>query len=236
MSNSYFKFKQFTIEQGDCAMKVSTDACIQGAWTPINEHVSSVLDIGTGTGLLSLMMAQRNATARIDAVELDASAAAQARDNFVASPWQERLTVYHADVKAYQTPHRYDMVICNPPFFQNSLQGDNATRNMARHTNSLSYEDLLWSFDRVLADEGYASILLPVTEFSMWEELLASKEWYIAKKLMIKPRAELRHNRVVGVCKRGNATNDLTEELCIYTTDGYTEHFTELLAPFYLKL
>eukprot|EP01136_Pigoraptor_vietnamica_P012822 Opistho-1_new@53158 len=117
MSNHYFQFKQFTIHQDKCAMKVSTDACIQGAWTPIANDVVHVLDIGTGTGLLSLMLAQRNSNIHIDAIELDADAARQAQENISASPWADRVDVMQGDVTAYQFAKQYDMVICNPPFF-----------------------------------------------------------------------------------------------------------------------
>ncbi|MGN6568280.1 MAG: tRNA1(Val) (adenine(37)-N6)-methyltransferase, partial [Flavipsychrobacter sp.] len=143
MSNQYFQFKQFRIEQDKCAMKVSTDACIQGAWTPIHDHVRHVLDIGTGTGLLSLMLAQRDPRMHIDAVELDEQAATQAKENIVSSPFSERIDIIHGDAKEYQANQQYDLIICNPPFFQNSLLGDNSKRNTARHTLSFSYEDLL---------------------------------------------------------------------------------------------
>lgn len=236
MSNSYFKFKQFTVEQGKCAMKVSTDACIQGAWTPIESRVNSVLDIGAGTGLLSLMLAQRNANISIDAVELDVDAISQAQENISNSPWNDRVQVRHADVKEYNVDKHYDMIICNPPFFQNSLQGDKANRNMARHNDSLSYKDLLTSIDRLLHKDGYASIMLPVSEFKIWEDLLLESGWFVAYKLLVKPRQELKHNRVIGICQKRHPLNTHEEELCIYTDNGYTDKFSLLMAPFYLKL
>src|SRR5688500_11779251 len=129
MANQYFQFKQFSIQQDRCAMKVSTDACIQGAWTPIADNVKDVLDIGAGTGLLSLMLAQRNYDIRIDAVELDVEAAQQAKENVASSPWKDRVEVIQADVTQHSFTKLYDMVICNPPFFNNSLLGDTDTRN-----------------------------------------------------------------------------------------------------------
>src|SRR4051812_43889814 len=111
MSNSWFRFKQFTIEQGNCAMKVTTDACIQGAWTAVLPQVKRVLDIGAGTGLLSLMLAQRVPGIIIDAIEYDAAAAAQARDNAIASPWKESINIIEADVCSYGFTHKYDLII-----------------------------------------------------------------------------------------------------------------------------
>lgn len=235
MSNSYFQFKQFKIEQGSCAMKVSTDACIQGAWTPITQQVHRVLDIGTGTGLLSLMLAQRATDIQVDAVELDANAAIQAVDNVSVSPWSSRVSVYQADIKNYAAEEQYDMIIVNPPFFQNDLKGEQASRNMARHNDSLSYEDLFSVLEKWQHEEGYSSVLLPTSEFEQWEQLLNSKGWSVFSKLLIKPRATRPYNRVVGLCKKG-ALSNATEELCIYGEEGYTERFKELLKPFYLHL
>src|SRR5205085_2984467 len=123
-SNSYFQFKQFRVQQEATAMKVSTDACIQGAWTPIEPFVKNVLDIGTGTGLLSLMVAQRNNHILIDAIELDENAAQQATENIHASPWGDRINIVNGDIRNYTFNRQYDLIICNPPFFQNSLLGD----------------------------------------------------------------------------------------------------------------
>ncbi|MEZ5015619.1 MAG: methyltransferase [Flavipsychrobacter sp.] len=236
MSNNYFQFKQFKIEQAHCAMKVSTDACMQGAWTPIEPSVKRVLDIGTGTGLLSLMLAQRNEYIYIDAVELDRNAALQATDNIANAPWNSRVHVHHTDVKTFMPEELYDMVICNPPFFQNSLQGVHANRNMARHNDSLSYEDLFAAIDKVLTKDGYASIMLPATEFDIWEQLLNNKGWSVPAKLLVKPRVTQAHNRIIGLCRRNPVSAIAAEELCIYADQGYTNEFTKLMQPYYLDL
>ena len=236
MSNQYFQFKQFKIEQDKCAMKVSTDACIQGAWTPIKDDVQNVLDIGTGTGLLSLMLAQRNKQIHIDAIELDEQAAMQAKENAESCPWAERINVFHADVKAYQTKQRYDLIICNPPFFQNSLLGDSDQRNRARHTISFNYSDLLDCCEKNLSADGCASVLLPDSEYAYWQKLIEGKGWHSIETLLIKPRADVAINRVVSVISR---VQQMTKEhtLIIYEQPGvYTEAFEKLLGPFYLKL
>src|SRR5262245_58656662 len=145
MPNSYFQFKQFVIHQEHCAMKVTTDGCLFGAWVAASKAGNAaagkhVLDIGTGTGLLSLMYAQKHPHAQIDAIEIDEAAAQQAADNFAASPWQKRLQLIHSDIKDYRPSHPYDTIISNPPFYENQLSSGNAKKNMAHHSSSIGLE------------------------------------------------------------------------------------------------
>lgn len=236
MSNSYFRFKQFTIHQDRCGMKVSTDACIQAAWAPIQQHVKLVLDIGAGTGLLSLMLAQRNNSILIDAIELDEAAAEQAKENVAASPWAGRINVMQGGVKNYSFTTMYDMVICNPPFFINSLQSEEAQRNNARHDVALRQEDLLEVIDKCTNEEGYAVIMLPPVEHTVWQQLCEKNGWYLVQKLEVQPRAGKEANRIIGVYIRTKAALR-SETLSIKNADNsYTEAFTELLRPFYLFL
>jgi tRNA1Val (adenine37-N6)-methyltransferase len=236
MGNNYFQFRQFKIEQDRCAMKVSTDACMQGAWTPAPSSIKTALDIGTGTGLLSLMLAQRNAVMKIDAVEIDPSAAEQAAENIAVSPWRDRIALIKADVRKYAFEKKYDLIICNPPFFINSLLSDKAERNLARHNLSLSFEDLLDVIKTNLNEEGYASILLPSAEHKIWKSLVAAKNWQINRELHIIPRAGQAANRVVSLCTHGQTT-EITEEVLVIRdhTNHYTQEFRQLLSPFYLK-
>ncbi len=237
MPNPYFQFKQFKIQQDRCAMKVSTDACLQGAWTPITERVKNVLDIGTGTGLLSLMLAQRNERIQVDAIELDRSAAEQAAENVASSPWRNRVKVIHADVKSYPFKQQFDLLICNPPFFVNSLLGDTDSRNQARHTVALSHFDLLQVLERVLHKDGYASILLPVVEHGDWERLLEGKGWHINHRVNVYPKADRSANRVISLCSRLVTDRPIEETLVIYVAPRqYTVQAAKLLKPFYLKL
>ncbi len=236
MANTYFKFKQFTVEQGQCAMKVSTDACIQGAWTPIEEHVQTVLDIGAGTGLLSLMLAQKTDAVIIDAVEIEAKAAEQAEDNFKLSQWSNRLSVINDDVKKLSNKH-YDMIITNPPFFNNSLQGKSAQRNTARHTNELSFDDLFHSISMLLATNGYASVMLPPTEFKLFESIVLQNDWHVFNRLNIIPKKNRDANRVVGLIRKGEVSTPNAEDLVIKEEgESYTKQFVELLQPYYLYL
>lgn len=236
MSNSYFQFKQFRINQDKCGMKVSTDSCIQGAWAPVADNVKHVLDIGAGTGLLSLMLAQRNANIEIEAIELDEAAATQARENVAASPWADRISVLQGDVRNYNFGKKYDLIICNPPFFQNSLKGDDAGRNHARHNLALSFEDILTVMKQYLQYGGYGCILLPVAEHLLWEKLLQENGWTISLQLNISPLKARKPNRVISVCSVSDVLI-VQNHLHIYDDKNvYSEEFEALLKTFYLSL
>ncbi|MEP7128610.1 MAG: methyltransferase, partial [Chitinophagales bacterium] len=137
MSNTYFQFKQFRIDQDQSAMKVATDACILGAATPAPAD-GAILDIGTGTGLLSLMIAQK-CSGRIDAVELDEGSFHQATSNVQNSLWKDRINVIHSDVRTFHPNKKYDLIICNPPFFENHFKSPFLQKNKAKHAVQLSY-------------------------------------------------------------------------------------------------
>jgi len=237
MSNAYFQFKRFRIEHDKCAMKVSTDACILGAWTPISEHAKNVLDIGTGTGLLALMLAQRNRGISIDAIELDSSAAGQAMENTVSSPYSSRINVIQDDVLSFDFQKKYDLIVCNPPFFQNSLQSPDKARNIARHTVSLAHAQLVNTFDKLLFLNGHASVLLPFSALDEWKKLLSDKGYCIIRQLNIAPRANATQNRVVTLITKSPTKVSETENMFIYDFDnGYSKEAISLLGPFYLNL
>lgn len=239
MSNTWFQFKQFTIHQDRCGMKVSTDACIQGAWVPILPQVRQVLDIGAGTGLLSLMLAQRNSDMYIDAIELDEAAAAQAKENVASSPWAERINVIQGDVRKYSFATTYDMIICNPPFFDDSLQSADSSRNNARHNVALSKEDIIALAGGLLRDEGYLAIMLPVAEHVKLERMLSQNNWRIFQSLHVLPKAGQQANRIISLACRHthHDTSSTTGALQIKDEDGrYRPEFIQLLHPFYLFL
>jgi len=217
-------------------MKVSTDACIQGAWTPVRDDVRHVLDIGTGTGLLSLMLAQRNANVQIDAIEIDSAAAEQAAENVLSSPWRDRIKVISADAREYSSVKKYDLIICNPPFFNNSLTGDNIGRNIARHTLSLSYDDLLNIMNNLLADSGYISVLLPVDEFVIFEQMANEKGLHTFHQLNVKHATDAKVKRIVGLFGKTRKDACLQETLVIKEGINYTSRFIDLLHPYYSGL
>ncbi|MCD6011304.1 MAG: methyltransferase protein [Flavipsychrobacter sp.] len=237
MSNTYFQFKQFRVEQGNCAMKVTTDACIQGAWTPVLPGVKNVLDIGTGTGLLALMLAQKNNEITIDAIEYDADAAAQAKENTGNSPWCERINVIEGDVRNYSFNIKYDLIITNPPFFSNSLLGDSANKNIARHTLSLSFTELFDAIACCLNDDGYLSILLPLDEYLQWQEIMSDAGWQELSVLYIKHTTNAPVKRVVGLfCRKEIEARNETTLVIKNGQELYTDEFVALLAPYYLNL
>lgn len=161
MSNLYFTFKQFTVSQNHSAMKVGTDGVLLGSWID-TKGAKSILDIGAGTGLLSLMLAQRS-TAFIDAIEIDADACIDARFNFSQSSWNHRLRVIEGDFLeiATQSSKQYDLIVSNPPFFKNSLQSTKSKRNLARHANSLPHEALLKGVANLLTSDGRFYVVIP---------------------------------------------------------------------------
>lgn len=240
MSNSYFRFKQFTIQQDQCAMKVSTDACIQGAYACVPATAKKVLDIGAGTGLLSLMLAQRFPGIWIDAVEADAAAFDQAKENVAASPFADRIRLIHADARTFNPADRYDFMICNPPFFSNSLKGPVETRNKARHDETLSQEDLISLMQRTLKKEATACFLWPVAEYDSWKDLLVKKGFHLHHNIYTRDRAQTKITRSISICSMSTDTEraaGMDEELIIKNEDGsYTSDFTALLSPFYLYL
>ncbi len=154
-----FTFKQFHVQHDRCAMKVGTDGVLLGCWTDVPAG-GSVLDIGTGSGLIALMVAQRT-QAQIDAIDIASDAYEQACINFAQSPWNERIKAYIASIQEWQTQEQYDLIVSNPPYFNNSLKNPDKGRELARHTDSLSYADLFAHSARLLKDEGRLSIILP---------------------------------------------------------------------------
>jgi len=237
MRNPYFQFKQFRIAQERCAMKVTTDACIQGAWTPINQNVNKVLDIGAGTGLLSLMLAQRNVDIAIDAIEIDVDAATQAAENISASPWEERIHIHEGDIRSFTPAHKYDLIITNPPFFNNSLLSDKSSINAARHTQALPYEELQRAISKLLHDDGYYSVLLPYAEYQLWKEMQLSQGWQECGSLSVSHRQGAAVKRVVGLFSKLAAAEVIKEQLVIKgEAQQYTAEFIQLLFRFYLDL
>lgn len=169
MSRDSFTFKQFVVQQGRCAMKVGTDGTLLGAWAVLERNDGRILDIGTGTGLMALMMAQRYPEARVTAIDIDAAAVEQANENVQDSPFAERIQVSQADVNAFDTLEPYDAIVCNPPYFDKALTCPDNQRTQARHTLTLSYRQLMAAAWRLLSDEGLFSVIIPNDYFQQME-------------------------------------------------------------------
>lgn len=161
MANGYFRFKQFTVHQQHCAMKVGTDGTLLGAWALATEGSCRIFDIGTGTGLIALMMAQRYQKAQVTAIDIDDGAVRQAKENVSASPFADRINVMKADVLTFKEEEKYDSIVCNPPFFEDSLICPDPQRTKARHTVSLDYRQLMEATFRLLKDDGRFSLIMP---------------------------------------------------------------------------
>lgn len=161
MAKGYFEFKQFTIHQERCAMKVGTDGTLLGAWASAPAGVRRILDVGTGTGLIALIMAQRYPEAEVIGIDIDAEAVSQAIANVVDSPFASRIRIIQADITDFSV-EPFDAIVCNPPFFVDSLTSPDSSRTLARHTASLSYKALMQSVKRLLKDEGVFSVVIPV--------------------------------------------------------------------------
>ncbi|CAG5002760.1 tRNA1(Val) (adenine(37)-N6)-methyltransferase [Dyadobacter sp. CECT 9275] len=235
--NSFFRFKQFTVFQEKCAMKVCTDACVLGAWAGI-EHVKRMLDIGAGTGLLSLMAAQRNEKILIDAVELDPEAAEQARENVSASPFGHRISIYQAAIQEFQPDDRYDCIITNPPFFQSDLRSPSEKKNGAHHAETLSFDALLEAMTRLITPHGKAHVLLPVEEAGLFLRKAENKGWVLVDNLILKhDPGKKPFRRILTIRYGGNECKEfISNELSVYNFQErvYTREFRQLLEPFYL--
>jgi tRNA1Val (adenine37-N6)-methyltransferase len=236
LSNSYFQFKKFRIDQADSLMKVSTDGCILGAYTPVPER-GNILDIGTGTGLLSLMVAQRSES-MIDAVELDYKSFVEARENFKSSEWSNRLHAFHSDIVHYNPYTLYDLIICNPPFFEKQLQSPDPRRNLARHNESLPKEALAKSIGRLLKrPTGQVSILLPPDESDAFERIALQHQLFANIRLLIRDAPSKPIFRVITIFSftRSSHVDDI--HFVIRQSDQqYSKQFAELLKPYYLHL
>lgn len=237
MANTWFQFRQFTVHQDACAMKVTTEACLLGAWVPVQPTVRSILDIGAGTGLLSLMLAQRVPNAVVAAVEIDEQAAIQAAKNVEQSPFAHRIQVFHEAIQdfAVENRNRFDLVVSNPPFFSGHLASPSQKVNMARHQQTLLLEDLATLIPQLLNPEGQVAILLPPAESTRFSAEMARYGFNIIQLTLVKNRPGpdvFRHLLLFGQ----TPANEVGEILIRQTDEQYSTAFRQLLSPFYLAL
>jgi tRNA1Val (adenine37-N6)-methyltransferase len=240
MSEKAFQFKEFKIEQDRCAMKIGTDGVLLGAWASLEHQPDSILDIGTGTGLIALMLAQRSPALLIDALEIDEDAYEQAVDNFEQSNWGDRLFCYHAAfdefVEEMQDEEKYELIISNPPFYAEDYTSENASRNKARFAEALPFSELVEGVSKLLHPEGEFNTIIPYKEE---KDFLA-----LASEFGLSP------NKITRV--RGNETSAIKRSLLSFSfkeidlqeneliieisRHNYTEAYKNLVKDFYLKL
>lgn len=219
-------------------MKVGTDGVLLGAWADGN-NARYALDIGTGTGLIAVMLGQRHPDLQIDAVEIDVKASGQARENMEAAPWGDRLKLIESSVQDYAaaTDRRYDLIVSNPPFFTGGVLSDQQDRNHVRHTVKLSHADLLRTVRELLAPQGRFCLILPLIEGLRFEELARSYQLHLRKVLEIHPRPQKPANRLLMQLERSAGEVERTS-MSVYpeTGDDWTEAYKRLTADFYLKI
>ncbi|MTI22346.1 methyltransferase domain-containing protein [Fulvivirga sp. RKSG066] len=184
-----FRFKQFDIQHDKNAMKVGTDGVVLGAWADV-PGAKRILDIGSGTGLIAMMCAQRNLNAQIDAVEIDSIAYSEMVSNFKRTPWHNRLNAFEGDIKDYQTADGYDLIVTNPPFFVAGTSAPDLSRGRARHTSHLSPEDLVMHIIRLLNVNGKACVILPYAEGKDFTQMCRKKGLHLTKETSFLPYAD----------------------------------------------
>jgi tRNA1Val (adenine37-N6)-methyltransferase len=231
--NNWFEFKQFRVEQLKSAMKVGTDGVLLGAWTPVKDALR-ILDIGTGTGLIALMLAQRSG-ARIDAVEIDEPACQEAEFNFEQSLWSDRLRVFHADFLKFagSSDNTYDLIVTNPPFFVNSLKTNNATLAMARHNDMLSFDQLISGARKLLNSSGRLCVILPFVSFEEFRGSARLEGFYLHSRTVVIPKPGKLPKRILMEFSLA-ADYPINDELTVLDRSGeYSDHYKELTAPYY---
>ena len=238
MPNPYFKFKQFTVYHDLCAMKVGIDGVLLGAWTPIDISAKRILDIGTGSGLIALMIAQRS-NALIDAIDLDEGAIAQANINVTNSGWSNRITVHHQSLASFaeNNSSAYDLIVSNPPYFISSLKTPDEARTKARHTDTLTHEDLLKYASGLLRKKGRICVILPVTEGLQCVKLAEkfSLSCYQCVYVYPKPNSDAKR-LLLEFGFDAQETQVSSIEIETGERHQYSAAFTALAKDFYLKL
>jgi tRNA1Val (adenine37-N6)-methyltransferase len=233
-----FTFQQFKIYQEYAAMKVGTDGVLLGAWTPLPEKADRILDIGTGTGLVALMVAQRSSAGIIDAVEIDAPGCVDAERNFENSPWSERLILYNKSFQVFaeKAAFKYDLIVSNPPFFSASLKNPCHRKATARHDGALSKEDLVEGVLRLLSEDGVFSLILPVVDYEEFRSKASRAGLYESRRLMVKPTPYKPVKRVISVWGKLFPEDPVTEEIVLeLSRHQYSNFYKTLTADFYLQ-
>lgn len=236
MSNSYFRFKRFTVYQERCAMKVGTDGTLLGAWAEGGERI---LDIGTGTGLIALMMAQRFPVSQVDAIDIDVDACTQAAENASASPFFSQIKVGNVSLQDFSSGKgdvKYDSVVCNPPFFENSLGSPDEKRHMARHSSALGFGDLFAGVRRIIAPEGRFSAVVPVGSYDSFDAEARLRGFRCSRKTALRTVPRKSPRRLLLEYMIDFAGECVSEEETIQNADGSnSEWYKSLTSEFYLK-
>lgn len=234
MANPFFKFKQFTVWHDRCAMKVGTDGVLLGVLAPVNNKVN-ILDIGTGTGLVALMLAQRNLEAQLTALEIDIDAADQAIQNIKESPWSSRIALIQTDFKTYRSDKKYDLIVSNPPYFVDSLLSGKDNKDTARHTVSLSFRDLLSGVSNHLDAKGVATFIIPAATKDEFTALAEEFQLHLSNCVSIQTQIGVEPKRVVLSFSFDACETEISSLIIELERHVYSEEFKSLTKDFYLK-
>ncbi|MCX6221765.1 MAG: methyltransferase [Bacteroidia bacterium] len=234
MSNTWFQFKQFLITQENSALKVGTDGVLLGAWCGVT-GAKRILDVGTGTGVIALMLAQRS-DAEITAVEISEGACLDARHNFQNSPWSERLALYSGDFNNFLKSHAlsFDLVVCNPPFFKQSLKSFDLASSIARHDVMLTFEQLITGTKKLLTSQGRLAVILPFEALDDFRETARLAGFYLGRKTTIIPKVGRPPKRVLLEFSVSVTYPEANELMVLLDSQTYSEKFIELTKEFYL--
>ncbi len=236
MANDYFRFKKFLVIQDKATFKVGTDSVLLGSWSDVS-LADRVLDIGTGTGLLAIMIAQR-CSASITGIEIDGPSFRQACENAGGSPWSERINILHTSMQEYtgSCPGYFDLIICNPPFFTGSLKSGNAARDMARHDTTLSLKDLAEGAGRMLAPKGRICLVMPADRYLDSISAFAGEDLFPHRELIVKPTLTMPAGRCLFEFRKEKPRQISRAEIVVERSErhDYTDEYRQLTGEFYL--
>lgn len=230
-----FQFKHFLVDDQMCAMKVGTDGVLIGAWADV-EGAKHILDMGTGSGLIALMVAQRNEEAHIEAIDIDEGAVLQASKNIEASPWGERISVAISDANSYIPTERFDHIVSNPPFFTTTLLSPDERRAMARHCSTLTYDDIVTAAERMLMPGGRLSLILPTSEAAQFRRVAFERLWLSRETTVLTRKGDQPKRTMMEFVLCEEPLMPRVDTLEIYDVNGtYSDKYRQLTKEYYLK-
>ncbi len=232
MPNPYFSFKQFRVFHDKCAMKVGTDGVLLGSWVDCN-FAENILDVGTGSGLIALMLAQRS-NATIEALDIDENACIQARYNVEKSSFHNRIRIIQSDFQTFESEKKYDLIVSNPPYFTNSLQTPDKQRTLARHNQTLPFDILIKKAASLLTSGGKIALILPAETNDLIDKITAKNGLFLCRKTFVSPKPETSPKRILSEYVNVNASAEINHLFIEKERHVYSEEFNALTDEFYL--